>query len=67
MKLSKLIEQLEKEKKKHGDYVLKELKIVFPSHTEFYYMNSIKDNSKKMSMKEYVQLCKDGYWSIKDE
>ncbi|HEX5352222.1 MAG TPA: hypothetical protein VFW58_11385 [Trichococcus sp.] len=62
MRVKELIEQLEKYAKKKGDVMLLEVKIVFPEHGEHSYLNSLKDKDKKMTVKEYVKLCKENYW-----
>ncbi len=58
MKVSKLIEILNVEMKSSGDFTIKEYKITIPSHTTHYYLESRKYKNKKMSLKEYLELCK---------
>lgn len=60
MKVSELIKRLEDAKEAEGDFLIKEWKITIPSCTMSYALNSKKDKNKKMSLKEYLELCKEG-------
>lgn len=62
MRLKKLIEQLQKYEKEKGDVMLLEVKIVYPEAGHHSYLNSMKDKDKKMSVKEYIKLCKKGFF-----
>jgi len=62
VKISKLISNLKKYQEEHGDVTLKEAKLVLPTHEEQFYLNSLKDKDKKMTTREYVALCNQGYF-----
>ncbi len=63
MRIKKLIEILEKYEKEKGDVMLMEVKIVYPEAGSHSYLNSIKDHNKKMTVKEYVKLQREGFWN----
>ena len=62
MRLSKLIKYLKGYEKKKGNVMLMEFKIIFPEGGNHSYLNSVKDDTKKMTVKEYVKLQKEGFF-----
>ena len=67
MRLRQLIELLEEREESKGNVMLMEFKIILPEEGGFIEelsscLNSVRDSSKKMSVKEYVKLNNEGHW-----
>lgn len=62
MRINDLIKKLQDYKKRNGNVELLEVKIIYPTYGDRSYLNSVKDNNKKMTIKEYVDLCKKGHF-----